>query len=298
MADSVKQVPPSTQHPRPPAWFRYGIVAGATLILCSCRAADPGQTRLTQSSPPAPVVAQSGAAFVQDSSLQPAGHLPAEEQATTSQVVTALYVADEDAPTTRVALTSHGVPCEGPACPTQVAGPCACGVQSCGIGPADEYLCDGGDFGLPAAVRQDWGIDGLEQEDTIAHYDTVDGRTVVAPSNRVCIYAPRFGVVRRVIDLHEYARFDSAGGINQGLSLAKVEENEEAASSLNLLEPSINRAERPPSLLGEHQKLGELAQDVEVREFDGSLAPYADLSIIRAGTVSNDEAAILENGTA
>ena len=66
------------------------------------------------------------------------------------------------------------------------------------IGPGDEYLCDGGDYGLPAAVRADWSVDGLEQEDAIAHYDTLDGRVVVTPSNRVCIYAPRFAAVRRV----------------------------------------------------------------------------------------------------
>ncbi len=170
-----------------------------------------------------------------------------------------------------------------------MAGPCA--SESCALGPADEYLCDGGDFGLPAAVRRDWQVDGLEQEDTVAHYDTVDGRTVVTPSNRVCIYAPRFGVVRRVVDLHEYARFDMAGGFDQQMSLSKIDETEEVATSLNQLEPTINRAERPPSLLGEHQKLGELAQEVQLVEFNGSLAPYADLSIIRAGTVSNDEKA-------
>jgi uncharacterized repeat protein (TIGR01451 family) len=154
-------------------------------------------------------------------------------------------------------------------------------------------LCDGGDFGLPAAVRRDWQVDGLEQEDTVAHYDTVDGRTVVTPSNRVCIYAPRFGVVRRVVDLHEYARFDMAGGFDQQMSLSKIEESEEAATSLNQLEPSINRAEQPSSLLGERQQLGELAQEERLVEFDGSLAPYADLSIIRAGTVSNDETALV-----
>jgi uncharacterized repeat protein (TIGR01451 family) len=62
---------------------------------------------------------------------------------------------------------------------------------------------------------------------------------------------------------------------------------------LNQLEPSINRAERPPSLLNERQQLGELAQEMQLVEFDGSLAPYADLSIIRAGTVSNNETALV-----
>ena len=70
------------------------------------------------------------------------------------------------------------------------------------IGPPDEYICDGGDDGLPVGVRADWRVDGLEQEDTVAHYDTLDGRVVVQPSNRVCIYAPRFAAVRRAMN-HE-----------------------------------------------------------------------------------------------
>jgi uncharacterized repeat protein (TIGR01451 family) len=47
-------------------------------------------------------------------------------------------------------------------------------------------------------VRRDWTLRGLDLEDTVAHYDTLDGRTIVEPSNRVCIYAPRFAAVRTV----------------------------------------------------------------------------------------------------
>ena len=165
------------------------------------------------------------------------------------------------------------------------------------VGPPDEYLCDGGDFGLPAGVRADWSVDGLEQEDTIAHYDTVDGRTVVAPSNRVCIYAPRFGVVRRVVDLRAYARYDRAGGFGQAMSLAKIDEQQEAATSLAQLEPSLHRTHVPPSLLRERQQPGELDREQRVAEFDGSLAPYANLQVIRTGTVSNHETALVERSS-
>ena len=171
--------------------------------------------------------------------------------------------------------------------------PCVCVPECGGIGPYDEYLCDGGDYGLPVGVRADWQIDGLEQEDTVAHYDTVDGRTIVTPSNRVCIYAPRFGAVRRVIDLHAYARYEMPGGIDANLALSRIDEDERAVTSLNQLEPVINRAERPPSLMLEQQKAGELAQEIEVRAFDGALGAYADLQIIRVGELLNDEKALL-----
>ena len=71
--------------------------------------------------------------------------------------------------------------------------------------PTDEYICDGGDHNLDANVRKDWTVVGLDQEDTVAHYDTLDGRTEITESNRVCIYAPRFAAVRKVVSpvLHE-----------------------------------------------------------------------------------------------
>jgi len=277
----------------PPAWFRYGVVAAATLILCSCRAAVPSQSTVTNSQRPAPSTGQQEKiAYIRDQPIQQASHSGhPDSNLTQPDVVTALYVADVNAAPVNVEPAFHGAECTCPTCQVPANGTCAC--ESGGIGPADEYLCDGGDYGLPAAVRRDWQVDGLEQEDTVAHYDTVDGRTVVTPSNRVCIYAPRFGVVRRVVDLHEYARFDMPGNFEQQMSLSRIDESEEVATALNQLEPTINRAEQPASLLGEQQKLGALAQEVQLVEFDGSLAPYADLSIVRAGTVSNDEKALV-----
>ena len=67
--------------------------------------------------------------------------------------------------------------------------------------PEDEYLRDGGDRRMPTGVGREWQVYGLEMEDTVAHYDTVDGRRIVEPSNEVYIYSPRFGAVRQVVGL-------------------------------------------------------------------------------------------------
>ena len=64
--------------------------------------------------------------------------------------------------------------------------------------PQDEYLADGGDDRSKVRVYDDWSVRGLDMEDTVAHFDTVDGRVLVEPSNRVHIYAPRFGSVRKI----------------------------------------------------------------------------------------------------
>ena len=192
----------------------------------------------------------------------------------------------------RSASCPAGCPCgSGPTAGEPCGGGCAvCG--DCGIvGPPDEYLCDGGDHGLPAGVQEDWTIEGLEQEDTVAHYDTVDGQTFIKPSNRVCIYAPRFGVVRRVIDLHEYARYDAVVGYGQTTSLAKIDEREGAVLSTNQLEPIINRADNPPSLLLERQQPGEVGRVERLAAEIGTLTPYADLQIVKAGVLTGDESA-------
>lgn len=67
-----------------------------------------------------------------------------------------------------------------------------------GFWPQGEYLADGGDDGQNVYIEDDWTVRNLGIEDTVAHFDTLDGRVIVEPSNRVHIYAPRFGAVRKV----------------------------------------------------------------------------------------------------
>lgn len=62
----------------------------------------------------------------------------------------------------------------------------------------DEYLVDGGDRGLP--VHYDpYSRQGLDTEDTVAEFRDSDGKPVTQKTNRVSIYAPRFGSVRTVV---------------------------------------------------------------------------------------------------
>ncbi len=63
---------------------------------------------------------------------------------------------------------------------------------------SQEYLLDGGDKMKPVYIEKDWTVKNLEIEDTVAHFDTLDGKTVVAASNLVPIYAPRFVALRKI----------------------------------------------------------------------------------------------------
>ena len=61
----------------------------------------------------------------------------------------------------------------------------------------DEYLCDGGDREYPVRYDADMRL-GLDTEDTVVEYTDHIGGQHVKPTNRVCVYAPRFGAVRSV----------------------------------------------------------------------------------------------------
>lgn len=87
----------------------------------------------------------------------------------------------------------------------------------------DEYLADGGDRRLPvhyfAGDRQ-----GFDTEDTIAEYSDHDGKLHVRASNRVAVYAPRFGSVRVIegadagLQIHHAARtteFSAVGSMER-----------------------------------------------------------------------------------
>lgn len=64
------------------------------------------------------------------------------------------------------------------------------------VAAQDEYIGSGGDSGGAVRVHNDWTLTHLAPEDTVAHFDTVEGRVVVVPSERVTLYAPRFRSVR------------------------------------------------------------------------------------------------------
>jgi len=159
--------------------------------------------------------------------------------------------------------------------------------------PHDEYLRDGGDYGLPAGVRPDWTVDGVEQEDTIAHFDTLDGRTLVEPSNRVYIYAPRFGSVRRVDGLFAHEGHDIAYGLGDRQQLVRHDELQGATSSIQRTRSAGERSRTGGNTYRSRTQSGGLARDQRLAAFKWALLPYEDLQIIRSGQFDQREKARL-----
>jgi uncharacterized repeat protein (TIGR01451 family) len=258
-----------------PRWWRYVLIALATVILCSCSApaiqTAQGQDQLPVAAPPAP----------------PTQPVIAPRQTTPQPGMKQTTLQGDPS------VTMQTKPGEG----------CVTGCPSCNnctdpygpvIGPGDEYLCDGGDYVTPAGVKADWSIEGLEEEDAVGHYDTLDGRTIVTPSNRVCIYAPRFAAVRRVVNAmaHEQPVFINA-----------ILEEESPVRAIEALPPivqnqrhavSVNLGEKPPSLFRQRQQAGGLENLQAAMDAYFSLAPYANFEVIRTGEVSDAEKPLVE----
>jgi uncharacterized repeat protein (TIGR01451 family) len=149
--------------------------------------------------------------------------------------------------------------------------------------PHDEYICDGGDMNEDANIKKDESVVGVDQEDTIAHYKTLDGRKEITASNKVCIYAPRFAAVRHVTvpiitEVHE--------------RMAGIEKTDK----LNLHDKSFvpTTAIQPESLRGEQaidlanvfreRKAGnELARTNAPYMARGEFLPFEDFALIRKG---------------
>lgn len=155
--------------------------------------------------------------------------------------------------------------------------------------PYDEYIADGGDNELRVQVEKDFTVHGLQEEDTVVHYDTLDGRTLVCESNKVCIYAPRFASVRQVTSSVQNDGWDNINGWNHDLKLNLHKEQLAANTKVKQLQPLGDVGTKGPTALLD--KLPPLSVDnlQRLTVFEGALKPFEDFQIIRTGELLNSE---------
>ncbi|MCL2346775.1 MAG: hypothetical protein FWC50_00800 [Planctomycetaceae bacterium] len=186
-----------------------------------------------------------------------------------------------------------------------------------GAWPQDEYLVDGGDDGPRAIVRSDWDVRGVEPEDTIAHFDTLDHRTLVEKSNRVHIYSPRFGSVRKVdgvvagVQWQGYATIDQNARSNSLASRQKTgrvqKDNKASLARTNVVLRStdsnantgqVNTHKSPMTYLNQ-EVTHSLSQLLTLRKFNGTeLAFLAERKEAAASWGSVDQLKVIVNDQA
>lgn len=149
--------------------------------------------------------------------------------------------------------------------------------------PEDEYLFDGGDRGVATEIDAKFGVHGLNIEDTVGHYDTLDGRREVTPSNRVCIYAPRFAAVRKVYGLNQNAGTDNMAGFRADLQIVNQQTNRLASNMNQPLELDQNIGTRTANIFRERLRGVGLENKQYLIQFKEKFLPYENFNLIRLG---------------
>lgn len=196
------------------------------------------------------------------------------------------------------------------------AAPCGCGPahggDGCGgcepsryftSGPwnqygidGNEFLCDGGDRNENARPGREEAIVGIELEDTVARFNTEDGDVYVTPSNRVCLYAPRFAAVRRVTEPVGQERVVAAQGYDLPEGPLRIGLKQPSSAVTAQHSPERNVAARTPDAMRDKNR-GVPVEGVDQPIMaEDVLAVLTNLSLITRGQLTDAEKPWLAKG--
>ena len=309
-------------------WITRVTIALAVVVLCSCRSAQHGNQQGNLATAPLP----SAKSWSAEPPVIPnAAGQGAQSQGEIQQVAykSCEHSGDHGACAVCAQMARGEIRDDSAAGPPHAMGagesdirsfygpsplPCSCAscagggagaplpLQSCGEWkppgikcpwPADEYLCDGGDRDVPVAVAPDWTMYGLESEDAVAHFDTLDGRTLVEPSTRVCVYAPRFAAVRTVTRIEASEQADQPGRVVLPTKPVLNDEVQIATSSLQREQALRQVSAKLPEVYEMKQGDGAISSILQPNAFEDSYLPFENLAVIRIGRFDQTEKARL-----
>ncbi len=156
----------------------------------------------------------------------------------------------------------------------------------------DELLCDGGDRGLTVVARDrgdHWELNGLDPEDTIGHFDTLDGQHLVDHSNRICIYAPRFSAIRKIDRLGRTEFAQTTGRLNDEMGTDQTRHRDFSSTTLQNLQPLRNRATMQARGLEDMTRGVLIDNTTEIKLASSAFKTWEDLRMIRIGQFDNRE---------
>jgi uncharacterized repeat protein (TIGR01451 family) len=170
----------------------------------------------------------------------------------------------------------------------------ACNVSSIEKYP-DEYLCDGGDREIPVHYDSFSRL-GLDTEDTVLEFTDREGNERMRPSNRVCIYAPRFASVRTVSRPHEEYNTNEVAGVGQLASSSGMHSRLKASNSTRREMTGRLAVRSRASGLEAEALQGTVSQLRSPSIHDKLLNIYEALTFVRFGRVDDSDTARLNFG--
>ena len=200
----------------------------------------------------------------------------------------------QDATTASFQTVDGCSPTGGPNCSCMAGSEITC-ITSAGQPLVDEqeYLFDGGDLDPALVVRRDATVAGLNPSDTIAYYETYDGKLCVTPTNRVPIYAPRFGAVRQVTGIVLTEQALATERILAPVSPSRFEDKNLVSS---MTQPVAPLGEESVSLIDafRDRNLGvPLAQVLPPHRMSDAIVPFEAIDFFRTGILKHEDIPVL-----
>ena len=158
---------------------------------------------------------------------------------------------------------------------------------------ADEYVCDGGDTGRVAGTASGGQLVGMEGGDTIVEYVGGDGRIETQPSNRVCVYAPRFAAVRKVYGVVFLDQREKLAGIGTPQGSQRLDDHRPPTTLVAPLQPGRYRSGTASSRFLATDRSADMIGDQESATARRRWLPYEDFRLLRRGIMDNAEKARL-----
>jgi uncharacterized repeat protein (TIGR01451 family) len=178
----------------------------------------------------------------------------------------------------------------------------------------DEYLLDGGDRDTRAA-HHTAGLSGLDTEDTIAEFTDHTGTLKMRASNRVAVYAPRFGTVRTVTGLAEDISINGAAGVGDALAANNLLTGNAPQESVQGSGPSeLEGRNRVDGMIGSQPPVQSVRADgalqnnkfetghqgraiVELQSFHQGLGPELQQQVLNAVSWTRDDYPVITAST-
>ena len=163
-------------------------------------------------------------------------------------------------------------------------------------GPKDEYLLDGGDRKFRAYVGDDWKVYGLDVEDTIGHFDTLDGRRISSPSNQAAIYSPRFASVRRISEVTRGRLTSRVRSVEDQTETAIEQFDDQTTLASQDLQATRHKTTQTPLAFADRTRGVNNESVTRASAFLRGFGAYENLKFLKWGTFDKNESARLNLG--
>ncbi len=192
--------------------------------------------------------------------------------------------------------------------------PCSagCGCQSCGtkafadsafptayfnpsILDPNEFICDGGDNEPAARARVGDQIIGVELEDTVVRYTTDAGSVHVQPSNKVCVYSPRFASVRKVTGAESGDMAVGAVGVERPLGPINAQLNQPGLAVTGRDKLGRGSAVRGPDAMRARDRGVPVERVLHPEQAQDVLTVLENLALVHRGLLRDTEKPWLSN---